>query len=110
MRALFYVSDGPCTGIIRRHIIIFYFRWDQWAHCGFFDDGVLLLYTLEGVSSVAYFITAYKESQENRDSHFLVCDVFFVSKDNLFDVYLSKVSTVNCELKSVRFAFLFPAS
>ena len=43
--------------------------------------------TLEGVSSVANFITAYKESQINRDSHFLICNVFFVSKDNHFDVY-----------------------
>ena len=34
------------------------------------------MYTLEGVSSVANFITAYKESQ-NRDSHFLsvVCSL-----------------------------------
>ena len=30
-----------------------------------------LMYTLEGVSSVANFITAYAESQYNRDSHFL---------------------------------------
>ena len=47
------------------------------------------MYTLEGVSSVANFITAYKESQSNRDSHFLICSVFFVSKGNLFDVYSS---------------------
>ena len=44
------------------------------------------MYTLEGVSSVANFITAYEESQ-NRDSHFLICSVFFVSKGNLFDIY-----------------------
>ena len=47
------------------------------------------MYTLEGVSSVANFITAYKGSQLNRDSHFLICSVFFVSKGNLFDVYSS---------------------
>ena len=36
-----------------------------WAHCGIhvFENGVLLMYTLEGVSSVANFITAYEESQ-----------------------------------------------
>ena len=34
------------------------------------------MYTLEGVSSVANFITAY-------DSHFLICSMFFVSKGNL---------------------------
>ena len=44
---------------------------------------------LEGVSSVTNFITAYEdeESQENRDSHFLIRSVFFVSKGNLFNVY-----------------------
>ena len=40
------------------------------AHCGIFENGVLLMYTLEGVSSVANFITAYEESQLNRDSVF----------------------------------------
>ena len=45
------------------------------------------MYTLEeDVSSVANFITAYEESQLNRDSHFLIRSVFFVSKGNLFDV------------------------
>ena len=48
------------------------------------------MYTPEGVSSFAIFITAYEESQENRDFHFLICSVFFVSKGNLFDVYCSK--------------------
>ena len=43
--------------------IIFHFLWDHWAHCGIFENGVLLMYTLEGVSSVANFITAYEESQ-----------------------------------------------
>ena len=37
--------------------------WDHWAHCGLFENGVLLMYTLEGVSSVANFITASEESQ-----------------------------------------------
>ena len=37
--------------------------WFDWAHCGIFENGVLLMYTLECVSSVANFITAYKESQ-----------------------------------------------
>ena len=43
--------------------IIFHFLWDHWADCGIFENGVLLLYTLEDVSSVANFITAYEESQ-----------------------------------------------
>ena len=44
-------------------IHVFHFGWDHWAHCGIFENGVLLMYTLEGVSSVASFITAYEESQ-----------------------------------------------
>ena len=47
------------------------------------------MYTLEGVSSIANFISAYEESQWNRDSHFLIRSVFFVSKGNLFDVYFT---------------------
>ena len=43
--------------------IIFHFLWDHWAHCGIFENGVLIMYTLEGVSSVANFMTAYEESQ-----------------------------------------------
>ena len=43
--------------------IIFHFLWDHWAHCGIFENGVLHMHTLEGVSSVANFITAYEESQ-----------------------------------------------
>ena len=39
------------------------FLSDHWPHCGMFENGVLLMYTLEGVSSVANFITAYEESQ-----------------------------------------------
>ena len=31
------------------------------------------------------------KSQQNRDSHFLTRSVFFVSKVNLFDVYLAGV-------------------
>ena len=45
------------------------------------------MYKLEGLSSVANFITAYEESQSNRDSRFLICSVFFVSKGNLIDIY-----------------------
>ena len=46
------------------------------------------MYTPEGVSSVANIITAYEESQYNRDSHFLICNVFFVSKGNLFLTFI----------------------
>ena len=42
--------------------IIFHFLWDHWAHYGT-SENVLLVYTLEGVSSAANFITAYEESQ-----------------------------------------------
>ena len=43
--------------------IIFHFPCDDWTYCGIFENGVLLMYTLEGVSSVANFIAAYEESQ-----------------------------------------------
>ena len=46
------------------------------------------MHTLEGVSSVANFITAYEDFQWSQDSHFLFRSVYFVSKGNLFDVYL----------------------
>ena len=44
------------------------------------------MFTLEGVSSVANFITAYEESQLSQDSCFLIRSVFFVSKGNVFYV------------------------
>ena len=50
--------------------IIFHLLWDHWADCGIFENGVLLIYTLEGVSIVANVITAYEESQLNRDFQF----------------------------------------
>ena len=37
--------------------------WDHWTHCGKFENGVLFMYTIEGVRSIANFITAYVESQ-----------------------------------------------
>ena len=40
--------------------IIVHYLWDHWAHCGFFENEVLLMYTQAGVSSVANFV---KESQ-----------------------------------------------
>ena len=43
--------------------IIFHFLWDHWAHCGIFENGVLLMYALEGISGVANLIFAYEESQ-----------------------------------------------
>ena len=46
-----------------------YILWYHKADCVIFEIGVLLMYTLEGVSSVANFITAYEEFQYNRDSH-----------------------------------------
>ena len=53
------------------------------------------MYTLEGISSVANFITAYEESQENQVSHFLIGSVFFVfPKGNLFDVYFTTLQLV----------------
>ena len=43
--------------------ISFFGGGDHWAHCGIIENGVLLMNTLEGVSRVENFITAYEESQ-----------------------------------------------
>ena len=43
--------------------LIVHFLWDHSAHYGIFENGVLLMLTPEGVSSVANFITAYEVSQ-----------------------------------------------
>ena len=52
--------NSPYITIVQ---IIFHFLWDYRAHCGIFKNGVLLMCTLEGVNSVANFITAYEEFQ-----------------------------------------------
>ena len=36
--------------------------WDHRVHCVISENTVLLMHTLEGVSSVANFITAFEES------------------------------------------------
>ena len=43
--------------------IIFHFLWDHWVHNGISEYGILIMYMLEGISSVANYITAYEESQ-----------------------------------------------
>ena len=43
--------------------ILFRFLWDHWAHYGTLENKALLMFTLESVSSVANFITAYEDSQ-----------------------------------------------
>ena len=60
---LFYKEYDFCLVLPALVQIIFHFLWDHWAQCGIFENGDLLMYTLEGVSSVANFITAYEESQ-----------------------------------------------
>ena len=43
------------------HFIVFYLLCGLLAH--YFENDVLLVYTLQGVSNVANFIIAYEESQ-----------------------------------------------
>ena len=43
--------------------LVFQFLWNHRTNCGISENGVLLMYTLEGVSSVANYITAYEESR-----------------------------------------------
>ena len=45
------------------------------------------MYMLESVSSVANFITAYEESQYNRDSHFLNLYMCVLCFQRLLEVY-----------------------
>ena len=52
------------------------------------------MYTPGGVCSVVNSITAYEVSQYNWDSYFLICNVFFVSKGNHFDVYFTTLQLV----------------
>ena len=40
-----FYGDSPYFTIVQ---IIFHFLWDHWTHCGIFENGVLLIYTLEG--------------------------------------------------------------
>ena len=47
-------TDAQCR-------LYFRFLWDHWAHCDIFKNGGVLMYTLEGVGSVANVITAYEE-------------------------------------------------
>ena len=60
---IFFISPRKRVVVFTIVQIIFHFLWDHWAHYGTFKDGVLIMYTLEGVSSVANFITAYEESK-----------------------------------------------
>ena len=46
-----------------------------------------MIVALPGHFSYLFFITAYEESRQNRDSHFLIRSVL-VSKGNLSDVYV----------------------
>ena len=65
---LFYYTAAGVSGMWWRPYltlvqIIFHVLWDQWAHYGIFENWVLFMYMLEGVSSVANFIIAYEKSQ-----------------------------------------------
>ena len=41
--------------------LLSHFLRDHWAHCGILENGVLLMYIIEGVSSAENFITAYED-------------------------------------------------
>ena len=64
-------------------------------HCCIFENGVLFMYTLEGVRSVTNFSTAYEVSIKPR-LPFSISNVFFVSKGNLLYFY--------CILQEVTFS------
>ena len=60
---IIYFSYKKVSPYITIEQIIFHFLWNHWAHCDVSENGVLLMYTLEGVSNVANFIIDYEESQ-----------------------------------------------
>ena len=53
------------------------------------------MYTLEGVSSVANSLLLMKSL--NKTETFLICNAFFVSKGNLFDVFVLSLCLLCCE-------------
>ena len=53
------------------------------------------MYTLEGVSSVANFITAYEESEKKMRLPFSICDGVFLSKRNRLDFLFILVCVKN---------------
>ena len=73
------------------------FFWDHWAYCGIFENGVLLVYTLEGVSSVANFITAYVVSIKPR-LPFSNPQCVLCFQGNLFDIYFSNTAPIQFEI------------
>ena len=64
------------------------------------------MYTLEGVSSVAIFISVYEESYKNRDSHGLILSVLFASKSIFLVfityVYVRYVAIQTCPFSQIR--------
>ena len=64
LRLRFYIYNQSDNSTIVQ--IIFHFLWDHWAECGIFENGVQLMYTLEGVSNVENFITAYEAYEESK--------------------------------------------
>ena len=57
------VAAVECLPVHHHSAGYIFFLSDHWANCGILENGGLLMYTLEGVSSAANFITAYEESQ-----------------------------------------------
>ena len=62
MKISFITSVPSFCSLFPRAILYFHFLWDHGVYCCILENGVLLLFTLVGVSSVANFITAYEES------------------------------------------------
>ena len=61
----FHILVANFSIYLNRRVLVmdFHFLLDHLAYCCIFENGVLLMYALEGVSSVANFITAYEEAQ-----------------------------------------------
>ena len=58
-------------------MIIFLFPLGSLSHCGIFENGVLLIILLEGVSSVATVILLMKNLNNTETHIFFICNVVF---------------------------------
>ena len=91
--------------------IIFNFLWDHWAHCGIFENGVLLMYTLEGLSSVALLLmkslNKKKVKEKSRECHNHKLQPFPDPKRKRKPTNLNK-HNLNKHTKSTKISSLFP--
>ena len=63
---------------------IFISLWDYQAHCAISENAVILMYTARGRKQYCKLLYCYRRVSIKPRLPFSVCNVFFVSKGNLF--------------------------